>query len=122
MNGLNWHVQVEPLSLSMTSLPPTLPVFAGVPAAWDDVPDDDPEEVPDELFDELPPHAATSTATAPSATRQLNRFISPSVPRESDLRSRRVEPNSHDCGKQTATVIVARACVGWPAMTHGVGG
>src|SRR5579862_9367673 len=40
LNGLNWHVQVLPLSLSMTSLPPTWPVFppadgdaAGLPAA-----------------------------------------------------------------------------------------
>src|SRR5262245_9818261 len=24
LNGLNWHVQVDPLTLSMTSLPPTL--------------------------------------------------------------------------------------------------
>ena len=32
LNGLNWQVQVLPLSLSMRSLPPTLPVLAGVEA------------------------------------------------------------------------------------------
>src|SRR6478672_13839689 len=36
LNGLNWQVQVDPLSLSMTSLPPTLPVFAGAAAAFVD--------------------------------------------------------------------------------------
>src|SRR5579862_2949805 len=60
LNGLNWHVHVEPLSLSMTSLPPI-----AVPDA-----DDDDEE----LF-ELPPHAATSVATAARNMSHLKRFI-----------------------------------------------
>ena len=59
LNGLNWQVQVEPLTLSMTSFPPTLPVFAGL----DDVPD------------ELPPHAATNMPTVASEASHLKRFI-----------------------------------------------
>ena len=31
LNGLNWQVQVLPLSLSMSSLPPTLPVLPVLP-------------------------------------------------------------------------------------------
>ncbi len=31
LNGLNWQVHVLPLSLSTTSLPPTLPVLALLP-------------------------------------------------------------------------------------------
>jgi hypothetical protein len=71
LNGLNWQVQVEPVTLSMTSLPPTLLLFAGV----DDVPDDVPDEVADELLDELPPQAVATMHTAASATIHLKRCI-----------------------------------------------
>ena len=59
LNGLNWQVQVEPLTLSMTSLPPILPVLAPV--------EDEP--------DELPPQAVASRQAAASGTSQLKRFI-----------------------------------------------
>src|SRR5437588_10536558 len=61
LNGLNWQVQVDPLTLSITSLPPILPVLAGVD--------------PDEVFDELPPHAASSMHSATTDMRQVKRFI-----------------------------------------------
>src|SRR5436305_7027862 len=72
LKGLNPQVQVEPLSLSITSFPPILVEFA-VPAAGDAVPDVF-DELPDDVFDELPPQAVTSIATAASAMRQLTRF------------------------------------------------
>src|SRR6266513_3819772 len=58
LNGLNWHVQVEPLTLSMTSLPPTV--------------------VPPPLvvvFDEDPPQAATSRHAVANMVSHLKRFI-----------------------------------------------
>src|SRR5579871_4565204 len=67
LNGLNWHVQVDPLSLSITSLPPTFPEAE---ADEDEVP-----ELPDELEDELPPQAATSMETAANKRTHLKRFI-----------------------------------------------
>src|ERR1700733_221592 len=45
LKGLNWQVHVLPLSLSMSSLPPILPVLA----------------VPPLLVDEVEPHAAART-------------------------------------------------------------
>jgi hypothetical protein len=57
---LNWQLQVDPLTLSMTSLPPTVP------------PDG---EVPDEDFDELEPHAASSVQVAATNTIHRKRFI-----------------------------------------------
>ena len=71
LNGLNWQVQVDPLTLSMTSLPPTLPAFAVADVAPDEVLD----ELFDELFDELPPQAVTSMQTAANDTSHLKRFI-----------------------------------------------
>src|SRR5579864_9500983 len=69
LNGLNWQVQVDPLTLSMTSLPPTLVPLAAV--------EEPPELV--ELLEllELPPHAATATATDTPINKvsQLMRFI-----------------------------------------------
>src|SRR5437660_683080 len=59
LNGLNWQVQVEPLTLSITSLPPTLPELAAV----------------DELLDELPPQAVASMQARASGTSQPKRFI-----------------------------------------------
>jgi hypothetical protein len=63
LNGLNVHVQVDPLSLSITTLPPTLPVLATV------------VEVPDELLDELPPQAAVNMHAATNNKTHLKRFI-----------------------------------------------
>src|SRR5579862_3683886 len=65
LNGLNWHVQVDPLSLSITSLPDTFVVVGAV----DVVPE---EEVPEE---DLPPQAANSMHTAATAISQVKRFI-----------------------------------------------
>src|SRR5919197_6696327 len=70
LNGLNWQVHVDPLTLSMTSLPPTLPVpptFAGVPEL---------AEVPEvfELF-EPPPQALITTHTDANNASHLKRFI-----------------------------------------------
>src|SRR5437588_11131746 len=59
LKGLNWQVQVDPLTLSITSLPPTLPVFAAV----------------DEVLDELPPQAVANMHTAPNNMSHLKRFI-----------------------------------------------
>src|SRR5437660_11930063 len=59
LNGLNWHVQVEPLTLSMTSLPPILPLLAVLA----DVPV------------ELPPQAVTKTQATAIGTSQLKRFM-----------------------------------------------
>lgn len=67
LNGLNWQVQVDPLTLSMTSLPPTLPEFTVVEV--------DPDEVLDELLDELPPHAVTIMHTMATNAIHLKRFI-----------------------------------------------
>ena len=58
LNGLNWHVHVDPLSLSTTSLPDAVPVLT----AFDDV------DAFDELDEELPPQAVASMHTAASAT------------------------------------------------------
>src|SRR5579864_9288464 len=66
LNGLNWQVQVDPLTLSMTSLPPTLVLLAAV--------EEPPELVELELL-ELPPHAATATDTPINKVSQLMRFI-----------------------------------------------
>jgi hypothetical protein len=57
---LNWHVHVDPLSLSTTSLPATFPPDTAV-VVFDDVDD------PDDPDDELPPHAASSMHTTASA-------------------------------------------------------
>jgi hypothetical protein len=65
LNGLNWQVHVDPVTLSTTTLPPTLPVLTGVV----EVPD------PDELLDELPPQAVTRMHTAASAISHWKRFI-----------------------------------------------
>jgi hypothetical protein len=62
MNGLNWQGHVPPYTLSITSLPPTLPVLAGV------------EELVEELL-EPPPQAATSVHTVTNEMSQLKRFI-----------------------------------------------
>lgn len=67
LNGLNWQVQVDPLTLSMTSLPPTLPAFAVVDVA--------PDEVLEELLDELPPQAVASKQTAANDMSHVKRFI-----------------------------------------------
>src|SRR5579872_6845412 len=69
LNGLNWHVQVDPLSLSITSLPPTLPELAGV--------EEEPDDDVDVEFDvELPPpQAATSTDTMANRLSHLKRFM-----------------------------------------------
>ena len=77
---MNWQVQVDPHSLSMTSLPPTLPLFAGA-GALDDVPladelgDELCDELVDELFDELPPQPAATTVTSANALSILKRHI-----------------------------------------------
>lgn len=67
LNGLNWQVQVDPLTLSMTSLPPTLPAFAVVDVA--------PDEVLEELLDELPPQAVASMQTTTNDMSHVKRFI-----------------------------------------------
>jgi hypothetical protein len=59
LNGLNWQVQVDPVTLSITTLPPTLPVLAAV----------------DELWDDFPPQAATSKHATATGISQLKRFI-----------------------------------------------
>src|SRR6185437_7304902 len=59
LNGLNWHVQVDPLTLTITTLPPTVPLFAGV----------------DELLDELPPQPTMARQTAANITTHMERFI-----------------------------------------------
>jgi hypothetical protein len=61
--------------LSITTLPPTLPAFAGVDVVPEVVPDVVPDPVADELVDELPPHAVTRMHRAASATTQWKRFI-----------------------------------------------
>ncbi len=58
LNGLNWQVHVDPLSLSMTSLPDTVPVFATLAEV----------DALDELEDEVPPQAVTSMHTVAPAT------------------------------------------------------
>src|SRR2546421_11022644 len=63
LNGLNWQVHVDPLTLSITSFPPTLPLLAAA------------DEDEDELLDELPPQAASTMHTAANDTSQLKRFI-----------------------------------------------
>jgi hypothetical protein len=67
LNGLNWQVQVDPLTLSITSLPPTLAAFAAVDVA--------PDEALDELLDELPPQAVASMQTATNDMSHVKRFI-----------------------------------------------
>src|SRR5437764_1132414 len=62
-NGLNWQGHVPPYTLSMTSLPPTLPVLPAV------------DEDADELLDEPPPQAANDAHTAIKEMSQLKRFI-----------------------------------------------
>jgi hypothetical protein len=71
LKGLNWHVQVDPLTLSMTSLPPTLLVLAVVleVAVVLDV------AVVLELFDPPPPHALSVTHTATHNVIHVMRFI-----------------------------------------------
>src|SRR5947209_5598052 len=59
LNGLNWHVHVDPLTLSITSLPATLPPF----------------DVVDDELDELPPQAATSNDAMTTNESHLKRFI-----------------------------------------------
>src|SRR5947209_19600372 len=61
LKGLNWHVQVDPLTLSMTSFPPTLPAFAA--------------KLADELLDELPPQAVITRDTVTNSVSHLKRFI-----------------------------------------------
>src|SRR6478609_3457473 len=71
LNGLNPHVQVEPLTLAIVSLPPTLVEEALV----------------EELF-ELPPHPATTSDTIDTKATNvshLKRFIRSSIP-ETTLR------------------------------------
>jgi hypothetical protein len=72
LNGLNWHVQVDPLSLSTTSLPDTW-VAAG--AGVDEVPDADDADDADDLDDELPPQAVTTRHSAPTTMIHLKRCI-----------------------------------------------
>src|SRR5436305_11910054 len=110
LKGLNPQVQVEPLSLSITSFPPILVEFA-VPAAGDAVPDVF-DELPDDVFDELPPHAVTSIATAVSAMRQLTRFtVKPSVPRPAGNGC--VKPiRSAPCGRPYDAVGMKLAVIG----------
>ncbi|HTT26779.1 MAG TPA: hypothetical protein VMG37_00105 [Solirubrobacteraceae bacterium] len=64
MKGLNWHVQVDPLSLSTTSLPDTFDAVAAVV-----------DEAPDEVLDELPPQAASPKHTTANNINHLKRFI-----------------------------------------------
>src|SRR5262249_22059550 len=71
LNGLNWQVHVDPLTLSITRLPPTLPEFAA-PAGFPDVV---AAVAPDDVLDELPPQAVTSTHAAPKRMTHLNCFI-----------------------------------------------
>jgi hypothetical protein len=59
LNGLNWQVQVDPVTLTMLTLPPTLPVL----------------ELLVEDLDELPPHAATSNDAMINNESHLKRFI-----------------------------------------------
>src|SRR4029077_5628379 len=59
LNGLNWQVQVLPLSLSMSSLPPTLPVLP----------------VPPLVGVEAEPQAAASTPAATITVIGLRRRI-----------------------------------------------
>jgi hypothetical protein len=66
LNGLNWQVQVDPLTLTITTLPPTLPVLAAV--------DEVPDAVVDEVLDELP-QAATNKHTAAKDMSHMKRFI-----------------------------------------------
>ncbi len=66
LNGLNWQVQVDPLSLSTTSLPDTVPVLT----AFDEV-----DALLDELDDELPPQAVAIMHSAANAMSHLKRFI-----------------------------------------------
>src|SRR5579875_274455 len=61
LNGLNWQVQVDPLSLSITSLPPTPPPPAGAAVVDDDV------DCLEPFDDELPPQAVASMHAATSA-------------------------------------------------------
>jgi hypothetical protein len=71
LKGLNWQVQVEPLSLSMTSLPPT-PAALEAAGAEEVEPVD---AVPDDPFDELPPQAVASidaAASTPTHADPLN--------------------------------------------------
>jgi hypothetical protein len=65
---LNPQVQVDPLSLSMTTLPPILPVLATVVLVV-------PEVLALLVVFEVPPHAATSMATAATDMSHLKRFI-----------------------------------------------
>src|SRR5438309_7510974 len=67
LKGLNWHVQVDPLSLAITSLPPTLPVDA----VFDDV--DDVDDVDD--LDDDPPHPASSMRATANDASHLKRFM-----------------------------------------------
>src|ERR1700744_6573176 len=72
LNGLNWQVQVEPLSLSITSLPPTVP-----PLGADAVvapPVDEPVDVAVDFDFEPPPQAAASMHVATSATSHAMPF------------------------------------------------
>src|ERR1700751_5405712 len=64
LNGLNWHVHVDPLSLSTTSLPDAVPVLT----TFDEV-----EAF--ELEDELPPQAAGGMHTAANSNNHLKRLI-----------------------------------------------
>src|SRR5436305_5259091 len=65
LNGLNPQVHVPPLTLSMTSFPPTLPVLAAVEV----------EVEVDVVLDELPPHAANSRHAEARDTSDPKRFI-----------------------------------------------
>src|SRR5579872_7217601 len=66
--GLNWQVQVDPLSLSITSLPVTLLAVA----VGEEVPDD-ALDVPPEFL--LPPQALASKHIAATTASQPKRFI-----------------------------------------------
>src|SRR5690349_844431 len=81
LNGLNWQVQVDPLTLSMTSLPPIVALDAEF-----------------ELFaalaelDELPPQAVRSMPTPADAMRHLTRSID-TLHSVSTIATRSLAPN-----------------------------
>jgi len=62
LNGLNWQVQVDPLTLSITSFPPTVTAL---------VAEDDEVLVED---DDDPPQAATAMQTVVNDSSQMKRF------------------------------------------------